>query len=234
MTLRLTGVGHDLVDGQRTVHVLHDVSLTVARGELVALLGPSGAGKSTLLTIAAGGVAPTRGTVSWTEPDGATLDVAALRGRAQERWRRDRLGFLFQEARLMRGIDAIANVESRLLYCDLPPSRARLRAQRLLVELGLEARMHQPPHRLSGGERRRVALARVLANDPDLLLADEPTVSLDAAAGRLVLDQLTHQANGRGRAVLMVTHDPAAAAAADRCITLRDGLLEAAQEPVGA
>jgi putative ABC transport system ATP-binding protein len=225
--LELAGVGHDLRDGDRILHALHGIDLTVGRGELVALVGPSGAGKSTLLAIAAGILAPTRGTVTWRERDGALLDVAGLRGREQLWWRRERLGMLVQETRLLNGVDAIANIESRLLGSGMRRSAARRRGELLLGEVGLGRRMHLHVQKLSGGERRRVALAQVLAADPVLLLADEPTVSLDHDAGGLVLELLRAQAHDGGRAVLMVTHDAAAAAAGDRVLTLRDGRLAA-------
>ncbi|WP_318595232.1 ABC transporter ATP-binding protein [Conexibacter stalactiti] len=203
------------------MHALNDVTLTVRRGELVALLGPSGAGKSTILWLASGIEAPTRGTVSW---DGR--DLAALSRRERELFRRETLGMLFQDPPLQRGVDAVGNVESRLVGNGARPSHARRAAKQVLVELGLGARLHHPPQKLSGGERRRVALSRALVNSPDLLLADEPTANLDTEHGALVLDRLRQEAHEHRRAVLMVTHDPAAAAIADRCLTLTDGRLQ--------
>ncbi|MDO8185792.1 ATP-binding cassette domain-containing protein [Conexibacter sp. JD483] len=234
MTLLLEAVGHDHRDGDQLLHALNDISLTVDRGQLIALVGPSGAGKSTLLSIAAGILVPTRGTVTWIERDGAPIDISALQGREQRWWRRERLGMLVQETRLISGVDAVANVESRLLGSGIRPSAARRRAELLLGDVGLGKRMRVHVQRLSGGERRRVALAQALAADPVLLLADEPTVSLDGDAGRLVLDVLRAQARDHGRAVLMVTHDPAAAAAADHTLTLRDGRLQAEAPPRAA
>ncbi|HST42944.1 MAG TPA: ATP-binding cassette domain-containing protein [Conexibacter sp.] len=220
MTLQLQEVGHDLRDGDAIAHALDGVTLTVARGELVALLGPSGAGKSTVLWLSSGMEPPTRGRVCW---DGA--DLAALPRGERERFRRETLGMLFQDPPLLRGVDAVGNVESRLIGGGTRPSDAHLAAQRILVELGLGHRLHHPPQKLSGGERRRVALARALVNAPALLLADEPTANLDHDSGELVLARLVHEAREQHRAVLMVTHDPAAAAVADRCLTLSDGRL---------
>lgn len=226
MTLALRGVGHELRDGGEVVHALTGIELTVARGELVALLGPSGAGKSTLLWLATGDERPTAGTISW---DGR--DLAQLGRRGREAFRRETVGFLAQQPFMLKGVDAVGNVEWRLLGSSLRASQSHRVAQRLLVDLGLGDRLYHPPHKLSGGERRRVGLARALANDPELVLADEPAAGLDSGSGALVLARLREEAHVRRRAVLIVTHDAHAAEAADRCVTLQDGRLSSIGTP---
>jgi len=223
MTLVLRDVSHELRDGGEVVHALAGIDLTVARGELVALLGPSGAGKSPLLWLAFGEQPPTHGTVSW---DGR--DLATCSRRELETFRRETIGFLAQQPFMLKGVDVIGNVEWRLLGTRRSRSDGRRIARALLTDLGLAERLHHPPHKLSGGERRRVALARALANDPTLVLADEPTAGLDRASGALVVARLREEAHLRGRAVLIVTHDPHAAQSADRRIELEDGRVTAA------
>jgi putative ABC transport system ATP-binding protein len=200
------------------VQALRDVTFRVAPGELVLLTGPSGAGKSTLLNLIAGFDRPDAGRVV---VDGA--DVAALPDPA--RFRRDVIGVVFQLHHLIAGLTAEENVEVPLI------PRGGRRAQRLdlaragLAEVALEGRRTHRPSELSGGERQRVALARALVCGPRLLLADEPTGSLDRAAGRQVMELLAGLTRRQGTTVILVSHEPAAAEFADRALTLCDGRL---------
>jgi putative ABC transport system ATP-binding protein len=201
-----------------------DVSLELVPGELVALTGPSGSGKTSLLSLIGALDRPTAGTV---EVDGARVD-----GRGQHvRYHRDVVGFVFQHHHLLPRLDACANVELPLIAAGVERRERHRRAQELLAEMGLAHRSHSLAANLSGGERQRVAVARALANDPRLLLADEPTGSLDEAAARTVLECIDGARTRRGMTMLIVTYDPLIAQRADRVLHLRDGRLV---EPTGA
>ncbi len=213
-----------------TIRAIDDVSLTVAAGELVALYGPSGSGKSTLLYVAAGLVRPDAGSVRF---DGR--DLAELSRRAAARHRRSELGFVFQSSRLVPGMSAIDNAALKLMTDGARRDEARRRVVPLLDRLGLGARAEHRAAQLSRGERHRVALARALANGPRLVLADEPTGSLDSHHSQEVLSLLAEVCRERGVGVLLVTHDPAGAEIADHVHRLRDGRLVASPAlPVAA
>ena len=213
-----------LTSGGRVVTVLDGVSFDVARGECVAVTGPSGSGKSTLLGLVAGLDTPTSGTVVVDAVDLGTLDEDAL-----ARFRRDRVGVVFQSYHLIPTLTAVENVAIPLELAGVAGARGR--AERLLDEVGLGARGHHYPVQLSGGEQQRVALARAVARAPGLLLADEPTGNLDSATGAAIIDLLLTLNRERGSTLLLVTHDPALAAHADRHIALRDGRIV---EPIPA
>ena len=213
-----------LASGDRVVTVLDRVSLDVARGECVAITGPSGSGKSTLLGLIAGLDTPTSGTIEVDKVDLAGLDEDAL-----ARFRRDRIGIVFQSYHLIPTLTAAENVAIPLELAGEPDAPARARA--LLEEVGLGARGHHYPVQLSGGEQQRVALARAVARAPALLLADEPTGNLDSSTGATIIALLLSLNRGRGSTLVLVTHDPALAAHADRQISLRDGRVV---EPVPA
>jgi len=213
-----------LTSGGRTVTVLDGVSLDVARGECVAVTGPSGSGKSTLLGLVAGLDTPTSGAVV---VDG--VDLGALDEDALARFRRDRVGFVFQSYHLIPTLTAAENVAIPLELAGVADARAG--AARLLDEVGLGERGHHYPVQLSGGEQQRVALARAVARAPVLLLADEPTGNLDSATGAAIIDLLLALNRERGSTLVLVTHDPALAAHADRQIALRDGRVVGAAEP---
>ena len=213
-------------DGQ-TIRAVDGVSMTVGPAELVAIYGPSGSGKSTLLFIAAGITAPDEGAVLFDGRDLATLS----RAEAAEH-RRTQLGFVFQAARLVPGLSAIDNVALKLMAEGEGRRAARRRVAPLLDRLGLGARAEHPAARLSHGERQRVALARALSNEPRLVLADEPTGSLDSQRGGELLELVAEVCHARGVGVVLVTHDPAVAEHADRVHHLRDGRL--ATEPAGS
>jgi ABC-type lipoprotein export system ATPase subunit len=200
--------------------LLDGVDLSVQAGDVVAVLGRSGSGKSTLLHLLGGLDRPDSGSVSVA---GQRLNV---RGERLARIRLRHVGFVFQQFHL---IEELSGLDSVLMATRLPgaPAGGARRALELIAELGLRAVADHLPHELSGGEQQRVALARALVNDPELVLADEPTGSLDADNGRAVLELLCGL---RGRAVVIVTHEAEAAAVADRVLHLRDGRLVADEE----
>jgi putative ABC transport system ATP-binding protein len=207
------------LDGE-TIRAVDGVSLTVAPRELVAVYGPSGSGKSTLLYLAAGITRPDSGSALF---DGR--DLAQLSRRDSARYRRSELGFVFESSRLVPGLSAIDNAGLKLMADGESRRAARRRVAPLLERLGLESRARHRATQLSRGERQRIALARALANDPRLVLADEPTGSLDSRRGGEVLALLADICHERGVAVVLVTHDPAGADHADRVHSLRDGRL---------
>jgi putative ABC transport system ATP-binding protein len=198
---------------------LRGVDIWIERGEFVAIMGPSGCGKSTLLNLLAGLDRPTAGEV-WL--DGERID--GLSETELARLRRRKVGFVFQFFNLVPTLSAVENVELPLLLVGRRRREARWSANELMSELGIPEKDGAAPAQLSGGEQQRVALARALANRPDVVLADEPTGNLDSAAAREVL-RLFRGARDRGQTLLLVTHDPSVASAADRVITLRDGLV---------
>ncbi|MFQ5381246.1 MAG: ABC transporter ATP-binding protein [Dehalococcoidia bacterium] len=195
---------------------LDGVDLRVARGEFVAIMGPSGCGKSTLLHILGGLDRPTGGEVML---DGERVDQLSERAWAVRR--RRQVGYVFQFFNLIANLSAADNVELPALMAGVSGGDARRRREALLSELGIESRGRAMPSEMSGGEQQRVALARALINEPDVLLADEPTGNLDSEAADDVLVRLrrSHEA---GQTIVMVTHDARVAAAADRVIRMRD------------
>jgi putative ABC transport system ATP-binding protein len=208
--------------GDDVVAAVDGVSLSIAGGEMVALYGPSGSGKTTLLQLAAALLAPDEGRVVF---DGR--DLATLSGNEADDFRRLDVGFVFQDYDLWRGVSAQENAALKLLADPISWKAARDRAALWLRRVGLGHKLNEVPERLSGGERQRVAIAAALANEPRLILADEPTGSLDSRRGAEILALLHAIAHERDAAVLLVTHDPQAAEIADRVHTLRDGKLVA-------
>lgn len=215
---------HDLVkefrDGSSVVRAVDGISLSVMPGELLAVIGPSGSGKSTLLALLGGLLTPTAGTV---ELDGEALHRLPERARTAVRARR--VGFVFQQASLVPYLTARENVELVGQFAGLGRRNARRRASGLLDQLGVAERGDHLPAALSGGERQRVAIARALLCDPPVVLADEPTASLDRDRGRDVVTMLSDAVRAGKRAGVLVTHDEEVAAAADRRIALRDGTM---------
>ncbi|HZV75787.1 MAG TPA: ABC transporter ATP-binding protein [Conexibacter sp.] len=225
MTLLLDEVVKHYRGASETVRAVDGVTLHVQRGEMVALYGPSGSGKTTLLLLAAGLVRPDAGTVTVEE-----RDVGSLSRRESARYRREVIGVVLQHSHMMAGVSAVENAALKLLADQGSLMQARRRARPWLGRVGLDRQRDQLPDQLSGGERQRVAVARALANDPVLLLADEPTGSLDSERGRKVLELLREICHERGMAVLLATHDSQAAEIADRAVVLRDGKLHERHE----
>jgi putative ABC transport system ATP-binding protein len=213
-------VKHYRIGEGEPVRAVDGVSLTIKEGELVALYGPSGSGKTTLLLLIAALLAPDSGSVSL---DGREISV--LSDQEAARYRLCELGFVRQTLNLVPGIDAIDNAALKLLGTGMRARKAREQVTPLMDTLGLEDRLRHRPHQLSMGERQRVMIARALSTEPKLVLADEPTGSLDSRRGKEVLELLTGVCRQRGLTVVLVTHDPQAAAYADRVYTLRDGQL---------
>jgi len=205
-----------LASGGREVNVLTDVSLDVPAGQFLAIAGPSGSGKSTLLGLIAGLDQPTGGRIEVSGVEISGLDEDAL-----ARFRRDHVGYVFQSFHLLPTLTAQENVAVPLELAG--EAGAAARATELLAEVGLAERAHHYPVQLSGGEQQRVAVARAMARRPPLLLADEPTGNLDSATGKQIIDLLVGMNRRFGSTLVLVTHDTALAAHADRVVTLRDG-----------
>jgi len=214
--IELRAVSKTVTSGAEPLTILHPLSTTIPRGEFVAIVGPSGSGKSTLLGLLAGLDAPTSGSVVIDGVDITSLgedDLARLRG--------EKIGFVFQFFHLIPSLTAFENVAVPMEIRGTP--QPGLRARALLEEVGLTGRAHHYPSQLSGGEQQRVALARALANDPPILLADEPTGNLDTANGRNIMDLLRKVHDTRKTTLILVTHDAELAAMAGTRISLRDG-----------
>jgi putative ABC transport system ATP-binding protein len=214
--IELREVSKTVTSGSEPLTILHPLTTTIPRGQFVAIVGPSGSGKSTLLGLLAGLDAPTSGSVWIDGVDLTKLDedgLAKLRG--------EKIGFVFQFFHLIPSLTAHENVAVPMEIKGLSdaPSRARV----LLEEVGLTGRAHHYPSQLSGGEQQRVALARALANDPPIVLADEPTGNLDTTNGRHIMEILRNIHRTRHTTLVLVTHDAELAAVADARITLRDG-----------
>ncbi|TCM86451.1 putative ABC transport system ATP-binding protein [Paenibacillus sp. BK033] len=216
----LQNITHSFEDGGTQRLVLDHLNLSVAEGELVAVMGPSGSGKSTFLSIAGALLEPTSGDVR--------VEGQSVIGKAHQELsdlRLHKLGFIFQSANLIPYL----KVEEQLLFVakqgGMDKLRAKGRAKELLQKLGLTHRRRAYPEKLSGGERQRVAIARALMNDPAVLLADEPTASLDASRGMDVVRMIAGEANEQGKAAIMVTHDERVLPLCDRVLYLEDGRL---------
>jgi putative ABC transport system ATP-binding protein len=219
LELRKLRKRYQVGDGE-PVCAVDGVSMSLAAGELVALYGPSGSGKTTLLMLIAALLRPDSGSIEL-----AGRDITALSERESARYRLAELGFIRQTLNLVPGVSALDNAALKLLGTDLAPRAAHRRVSPLLEELGLGKRLRHRPDQLSMGERQRVMIARALSTEPKLVLADEPTGSLDSRRSREVLELLTGSCRARRVAVMLVTHDPQAAAFADRVHTLHDGRL---------
>jgi len=203
------------------VRALDSVSLRVARGEVVAVVGPSGSGKSTLLFLLAGLDRPDAGTISV-----AGTDWQALGGAARARFRRRTCGFVAQGMALLPQATAAENVEVPLVLDGVAPAERTERVAAAIERVGLEAEARKLPDQLSGGQQQRVAIARALVTGPAVVLADEPTGNLDSATGQAIVRLLLDAAAERGAAVVLVTHDPAISAHADRVVALHSGRID--------
>ncbi|MCP2013887.1 putative ABC transport system ATP-binding protein [Deinococcus sp. HSC-46F16] len=225
-TLQVENLSRVYPSGEGQVTALAPFTHTFAPG-LTAVVGPSGSGKSTLLNLLAGFDTPTTGRVV---VNGTDLHALPEAGRAD--FRLAHYGFVFQNHNLVSILTALENVEFPLTLAGVPPRERRDRARALLDRVGLAGRASHLPSQLSGGEAQRVALARALANDPDVLLADEPTGNLDTRTGERVLELLTAPAR-EGRTVVLITHDRDVAALADHTLRVRDGVVTAEGAGVG-
>jgi putative ABC transport system ATP-binding protein len=223
--VRLRGVAKDYKRGSEIVHVLHSLDLDIPKGEFLALMGPSGSGKSTLLNLIGGLDRPTAGTIEVAGQRTDTMSDAQL-----GRWRANNVGFIFQMYNLLPVLSAQRNVELPLLLTKLSSAERRKRAEAALSLVGLSDRAKHKPRELSGGQEQRVGIARAIVSDPMLLLCDEPTGDLDRKSGDEVLDLLQALNERQGKTIIMVTHDPHAAARAKRTLHLEKGRLERAVE----
>ena len=220
--LEITDLHHQYGDTDKLVRVLNGVNFSLYRGENVALLGPSGAGKSTFLHLVGLLETAHKGHIKL-----LGQDVAGCSDAEQTFLRRQSIGFVYQFHNLLAEFTALENVMLPMRLAGTNSGTARDKAATLLNRLNLTERHQHYPGQLSGGEQQRVAIARALANDPVLLLADEPTGNLDPASGRMVFELLLETANERGSAALVATHNPELANLMDRQITLTDGLIHA-------
>ena len=220
VVLEATGLTKVYGSGSTKVTAVAEVALSVRRGEILLIMGPSGSGKTTLLSLIGGLLRPSSGTI---ELNGHELSVMTEAARA--RLRLENVGFVFQDFNLLNALTARENVEIALNLAGVSGHRAQDRAIRLLHDLNLEQRRDFTPGQLSGGEKQRVAIARALANDPMLILADEPTANLDSANGLAVVELLARIARDEGRTVVIVSHDYRIRDVATRNLWMEDGRL---------
>ncbi|NOT43570.1 MAG: ABC transporter ATP-binding protein [Acidobacteria bacterium] len=214
--IQLRGVSKTVMSGDHALTILHPLDLTIADGQFLAIVGPSGSGKSTLLGLLAGLDAPTTGSILV-----GGVDITRLSEDGLAKLRGAQIGFVFQFFHLVPSLTALENI---MVPMEIAGRRdAMARGRQLLDEVGLAERGHHYPSQLSGGEQQRVAIARALANDPPIILADEPTGNLDSTTGRHILDLLLNVRRERRTTMVLVTHDLELAALADERLVLRDG-----------
>ena len=219
--IRMRGIVKRFYIGQpNELEILHGIDLDVQEGEFVSIVGASGSGKSTLMNMIGVLDRPTEGTY-WL--DGTDVQDAEDDELSQIRNRK--IGFVFQNFNLISRTNALRNVELPMMYAGLPQKVRTKRAEELLELVGMEDRMDHQPNELSGGQKQRVAIARAMANDPAIILADEPTGALDSKTGRMVMD-LFHKLNReQGKTIVLITHNQELAAETGRVLTMRDGIL---------
>jgi putative ABC transport system ATP-binding protein len=218
--VRIRGLAKDYKRGVETVHVLEKLDLEIREGDFLALMGPSGSGKSTLLNLIGGLDRPSSGTI---EVAGQRIDI--MGDGALARWRANNVGFIFQMYNLLPVLSAERNVELPLLLTRLNRAERRKRVEAALSLVGLQDRAKHKPRELSGGQEQRVGIARAIVSDPTLLLCDEPTGDLDRKSGDEVLNLLQALNQRHGKTIVMVTHDPHAAARASHTLHLTKGQL---------
>ena len=215
--ITLTGVTKTVVDGRRRIPILNDIHLSIDRGEFISIIGPSGSGKSTLLNILGLLDKPAAGDYRF-----AGESVLRLSSGRLAAFRNRRIGFVFQLFMLLPRMSVLENVGLPLLYSSVPRRERRRRCNEALEQVGMQEKARQRAIHLSGGEKQRVAIARALVNNPELILADEPTGNLDDDAKRDILD-IFSQLREQGRTIVMVTHDAGSARIADRCLRIQGG-----------
>ena len=218
--IRARNITRNLKLGSHLVLALRGVNLEILPKEMVGIIGPSGSGKSTLLGIIGGLDSPTEGTI---EIDG--IDITRMSENQLTDIRNQKIGFIFQFFNLIPTLTALENVALPIEFAQVPRHKPFQRAQELLEMLGLGGRFHHRPNELSGGQQQRVAIARALANDPPILLADEPTGNLDTQSGDTVMEALNTIRDENGTTVVLVTHDRSLASQMDRVLTLVDGII---------
>jgi putative ABC transport system ATP-binding protein len=219
--LQLIDIRKQFVRGSEQIEVLRGVNLDVANGELLGLMGPSGSGKSTLLNLIAGLDRPTTGEVIVAGDRLSTMDEGKI-----AKWRSSHIGFVFQFYHLIPVLTAFENVELPLLLFNMPASKRRQQVHLTLELVGLKHRMHHRPGQMSGGEQQRVGIARALVTDPTLIVADEPTGDLDSNTSQEILDLIQAVHEDLHKTVIIVTHDPRAAARAERVVHMEKGVLQ--------
>ena len=224
--IRMRGIVKRFYIGQpNELEILHGIDLTVYPGEFVAIVGESGSGKSTLMNMIGVLDRPTEGTY-WL--DGT--DVQDAQDDELSQIRNRKIGFVFQNFNLISRTNARKNVELPMMYAGIPQKKRTQRAEELLDLVGMADRMDHQPNELSGGQKQRVAIARAMANDPAIILADEPTGALDSKTGRMVMD-LFHRLNReQGKTIVLITHNQELAAETSRVLTMRDGILYTGSE----
>mgnify|MGYP001435658184 FL=1 len=216
--IQVRGLHRHFQMGAETVHALDGVDATIEQGEFMGIIGPSGSGKSTLLYLIGGLDQPTSGEI-WV--DGT--DIAALDENHLAQYRQKSIGFIFQSFNLIPTMTAMQNVEFPMIFARVLPHEREERAKRMLEMVGLGDRIHHKPTELSGGQQQRVSIARSLVNNPDIILADEPTGNLDSKSGGEVINILQRLNQEEGRTIIMVTHDQSLLAATTRHIQILDG-----------
>lgn len=200
------------------LQILNEISLTVKEGEFVAIVGQSGSGKSTLMNIIGALDKPTSGEYLL-----EGLNISQAKDGELSKIRNEKIGFVFQTFNLIPRTSALKNVELPMLYAGVPRGERTRRAKELLKMVGMEERMHHQPNELSGGQKQRVAIARAMANNPSIILADEPTGALDSATGRLVMDLFHTLHREQGKTIVLITHSPELASETQRIVTISDG-----------
>ena len=218
--IELKGIYKKFMEGKENeLVVLHDVDFSVKKGEFVAIVGASGSGKSTLMNIIGALDRPSEGTYRLHDVDVVSADDTQL-----SHIRNQQIGFVFQTYNLIPRMSAIKNVEVPMIYAGVEPAEREERAKKALAMVEMDERMNHNPDELSGGQKQRVAIARALVNDPDIILADEPTGALDSRSGAQVMD-LFEELNQEGVTVLVITHDAGIARRAKNRVEIRDGEL---------
>lgn len=219
VAIKLTHISKEYLTDEVTTKVLHNVSLTVKRGEFIAISGPSGSGKSTLLNILGLLDLATKGEYILNG-----IDVTKLTEDEQSNIRSQEIGFVFQSFNLLKRISVLENIILPAIYKGMPPQERTSRAIELLKSVGLEEQIYKKPNQLSGGQQQRVAIARALMNNPALILADEPTGNLDTKSGNDIM-QILKSLNKEGNTIIMITHEADIAKQAQRVVYIRDGEL---------